>query len=188
MKAATRSMELFATALLSMVLASCDDTQAWQEPDPTLARMLSQRRADPYQASRAFDDGKSMRDPPRGTVPRDADLGPPIITRSLLAEGRERYETTCATCHGIAGNGESVVATKMQHRPPPTLHRPRSREQMYGVVTEGYGLMPSFAAMLTAKERWAVVAYVQALQLSRRVRASDLPSDIRAELEKASAR
>lgn len=149
--------------VLASVVLACDDRDALQAPDPTLARMLDQRRADPF-------DGKAMRTPPPGTVPTDADEEPPPVTRELLVLGRSRFERTCAACHGIAGDGRSVVASKMQHRKPPSLHEPRIRAlsaaQVFAVVTQGYGLMPSYAAMLTERERWAVAAYVQALQLA----------------------
>ncbi|MCW5834441.1 MAG: hypothetical protein KIS78_18720, partial [Labilithrix sp.] len=107
---------------LGVAVGGCDDRQAWQEPDPSLARMLTQRRADPYEATGAFPDGKVMRTPPRGTVPTDddGDDAPPPITRELVTLGKRRFESTCAVCHGVKGDGDSVVATKMSLRPPPS--------------------------------------------------------------------
>jgi mono/diheme cytochrome c family protein len=156
--------------LALLVLCACDDRDALRTPQPTLARMLDQRRGDPFSASSAFPDGKTMREPPRGTVAHDADEEPPAVTRELLALGRTRFERTCAACHGVAGDGRTVVASKMMHRPPPSLHEPRirafGRAQLFTVMTDGYGLMPSYAGMLTSTERWAVAAYVKALQLA----------------------
>lgn len=176
-------------ALSAMALsAACDNRQAFRTPDPTFARMLAQRRTKPYAASSAFEDGKSMRDPPLGTLARDADPAPPPITRELLRTGRARFERVCAACHGVAGDGASVVATKMMQRAPPSLHEERlrgfTRERIHTVVTIGYGLMPSLADVLDPSERWAVVAYVKALQLSQHARVAELPPDLRAQLAK----
>jgi len=165
---------------------ACDNRQALRAPEPTLARMLDQRRGDPYAASSAFADGMSMRVPPRGTVPRDGDPAPPVVTRELLTVGRARFERICAACHGAAGDGQSVVATKMTRRPAPSLHdddaRAMSREQIHAIVTHGYGLMPSYSEALGPADRWAVVAYVKALQLSQRAPVPSLPPEVRAEL------
>jgi mono/diheme cytochrome c family protein len=165
----------------AILLLGCDNRQAFRHLDPTFARMLTQRRADAY--------GGEMRAPPKGTVPRDEpDDAPPPRTRALLALGRARFETVCATCHGILGDGNSVVATKMSQRHPPSLHEPRIRadsaERIYATITEGYGVMPSHADMLEPRERWAIADYVKALQLSQNVPLSALPASDRAELAK----
>jgi mono/diheme cytochrome c family protein len=187
-------MRLFALVLGSVAavvaVSACDDSQAWHAPDPSLSRMLDQRRADPYEATSAFADGKVMRTPPDGTLPVDDDRddAPPVPTHDLLVAGRARFDVVCATCHGIRGDGDSVVATKMENRKPPSLHEPRLRasssDRIFAVATSGYGLMPSFADMLDTRERWAVAYYVKALQLSRAARVADLPPAMRAELEK----
>jgi mono/diheme cytochrome c family protein len=171
---------------LAMVIASgCDNRVAFQEPDPTLARMLSQRRADPYESTSAFADGKVLQDPPRGTVPidDDTDAPPPPVTRALLELGHTRFDAVCAVCHGITGTGESVVATKMELRPAPSIvnaeNRARTRERLYQITTQGYGLMAGYADMLSHEERWAVVAYLQALQLSQHAPLDRLPPPLR---------
>lgn len=154
---------------IAVLLAACDNSQAFRNPKPTLARMNSQRRVD----------APLMR-APAGTVAQEDDLddAPPPVTRDLLVVGRARFETICATCHGIAGDGHSVVAEKMEHRRPPSLHEPRIRarspEQIETTIRDGYGLMPGHADVLSKRERWAVVAYVRALQLSRRATVADL--------------
>jgi len=155
-----------------LLVASCHD------PDPTLARMLSQRRGDPYEPG-------VMRHPPAGTVAHDDDSDdpPPPVTRELVALGRARYDVVCASCHGLAGDADTFVASKMEQRKPASLHEPRVRsltsQQLFSIVTDGYGLMPAQAERLeTARERWAVVAYVHALQLSQRADVASLtPSD-----------
>jgi mono/diheme cytochrome c family protein len=160
-----------------MLLCACDNRQVLRAPDPSLSRMLKQNRTSPY--------GGEMRTPPPGTVPRDdVDDAPPPRTRELLAAGRARFETICAACHGIIGDGRSVVATKMSLRAPPSLLTPRTPSDLYTTMTQGYGLMPSYADMLEPRERWAVAAYVQALQLSQRAPIAALPPDVRASLEK----
>jgi mono/diheme cytochrome c family protein len=185
----TPALRVAPVLLVATLAIACDNRQAFHRPDPTLARMLEQRRADPYEVTEAFADGKTMRDPPRGAVPRDdEDAAEPPMTRALLATGRARFDIVCATCHGITGDGVSVVATKMRSRPPPSLHEPRyralSRARLFTIVTEGYGLMPSYAAMLAPEERWAVAGYVQALQLSQDVPVATLPADVRDELSR----
>lgn len=177
-------------ALLAVLLAACDNSQAVHSLDPDLNRMMVQPRGEAYEATDAFEDGTVMRVPPRGTI-RFGQVAPgrPAVTPGLLVRGRGRFEVFCAACHGMDGSGESVVATKMAYRPPPSLHEPRLRalsaESLVRIVTEGYGLMPSYAAHIEPADRWAVAFYVQALQLSRGARASELPPDVRASLEEA---
>ncbi len=144
--------------------------------------MQFQQKVDPYTASRFYPDGLAMRDPPADTVPHRAALDPaaasgrdregklvqaiPVaVTPRLLETGRKRFEIYCAVCHGLVGDGRSVVATKMSLRPPPSLHDFRDRPDgfFYQVISEGFGLMPSYAQQLSIEERWAVVAYVRAL-------------------------
>ncbi|MBX3226605.1 MAG: cytochrome c [Labilithrix sp.] len=157
---------------LAFVLAACE-----REPDPTLARMLAQRRGDPFAATPAFPDGKVMRAPVAGTVPRDDDTDDerPPLDRELVLLGRARYDVACALCHGVAGDGRSYVAEKMELRRPPSLvgDPTFTEERVFEVTTSGYGLMPSLAAHLSHRERWAIAAYVHALQL-RRTHASAL--------------
>jgi mono/diheme cytochrome c family protein len=153
--------------------------------DLDFERMRRQRRYDPYERSGVFADGKAMQAPPAGTVPREADAGPaalvagteggaPVarvplpVTDTLLAVGRERFAIFCAACHGAAGFGGSVVAANMRDHRPPSLRTDRVRGmsagRVFGVVSDGVGRMPSFAWALPVRERWAVVAYLAALQ------------------------
>ena len=177
---------LAAPAILALV--SCDNRQAFQVPEASLERMLVQKRADAFEATSAFPDGKVMQAPPRNTVPIDDDTDAPAppMTPDLLRLGHARFDAICAVCHGITGNGESVVATKMELRPPRSLldegARRFTRAHIYRVATEGYGLMAGYADMLSRHERWAVAAYVQALQLSQRAPVAQLPPDVRDQL------
>ncbi len=184
-----RSLASAATIAIAIASTACDNREAFRTPDPSWSRMLEQRRGDPYSASSVFSDGKTMREPPRGTVARGEDPPRPAITRDLLTRGRVVFERTCGACHGVAGNGQSVVASKMTRRPPPSLHEDRlrahSEEQLFTVATNGYGLMPAYGDMLSPDDRWAVVSYVKALQLSQHASVAALPPDLRAQLASA---
>ena len=118
-------------------------------------------------------------------VVRYASRIPIPVTPELMALGRKRYDITCGTCHGPLGDGDSIVARQMALRPPPSLHLYTNRAPGYifEVATKGFGLMASYAAELTVEERWAVVAYIRALQVSRSVPAAELPADVRRQLD-----
>jgi mono/diheme cytochrome c family protein len=169
-----------------------------------LNRMLDQHKYEAYEPNSFFDDGQSMRRPPAGTVRREAVLGPPELVSgrlngqyvetlprpldaALLERGQNRFRIFCQTCHGELGDGNSQVAENMKLRKPPSLHEERIRAypagRLYRVISEGYGLMPAYDEQLGIDDRWAVVAYVQALQLSQNARLSDLPENMRREAE-----
>lgn len=165
--------------------------------------MLRQPRPRPYQGSPVFADGRSMRTPPAGTVPRgtrdfaapvatgvaggrDLDRVPVPVTEDLLRRGRRDYDVWCAVCHGTLGDGQSVPAEKMALRRPPSLIDPALPPgRIYRAIALGYGLMPPYAEQLPVPERWGVVAYVQALRRSRRASIGDAPPAVRRALERA---
>jgi mono/diheme cytochrome c family protein len=186
-------------AILLATLAGCDNSRAFHRPDWTLARMQKQRRATPYGQTDAFVDRTVMRVPPAGAVEWRADeppwrqgtryrTAPPFpLTRAALERGRVLFETHCAPCHGETGDGDSVVATKMELRKPRSLQEDVVRAypagRIYEVLRLGYGLMPSYAAQIVdPAERWDVVAYVQALQTSQHADARRLPADLKVAL------
>ncbi len=109
------------------------------------------------------------------------------ISRKLLELGRKRFDITCATCHGPLADGKSIVATQMSLRPPPSLQDPKFVAKPAGyifeVISKGFGLMASYAAELSVEERWSVVAYLRALQLSQNTPVGALPPEIRQQLE-----
>jgi mono/diheme cytochrome c family protein len=168
-----------------------------------LERMLDQHKVEPYEANTLFEDGQGMRQPPAGTVPVTRLTGPPELVTgrtgsgdyvnalplpldaALLARGEDRFRIFCRTCHGALGDGQSQVAENMKLRKPPSLHQPRLRDfppgRLFRVVTEGYGLMPSYEESLSVWDRWAVVAFVRALQLSQNVPLAELPQPLREE-------
>lgn len=169
---------------------------------PRLDPMQRQQKYKAYQVNDRYDDGLAMRRPPRGTVPYGPLLDPVVATglgpdgkpvpllpvavdARLLARGRQRFDITCATCHGVLGDGESQVAMNMSLRRPPSLHLYRDLPDgyIYRVITEGFGLMPSYASALSVEDRWAVVAYVRALQLSQHATVDQVPPEVRRRLE-----
>jgi mono/diheme cytochrome c family protein len=170
---------------------------------PRLDPMQRQQKNKAYTESDFFADGLAMRQPPPGTVPHAPPLEPAVATgkapdgtpialapvpldAKLLARGRARFDVYCAVCHGVLADGESQVAMNMSLRRPPSLHDFRDRPDgfFFQVITDGFGLMPSYAAELTPQDRWAVVAYVRALQLSQQASLDQVPPDARGELDK----
>ncbi len=152
---------------------------------PTFERMLVQPRYEPYGASDFFPDGRAMRIPPNGTVSHerladsalippgtpggDSAAGMPLEpSEALLATGQSRFGIYCAVCHGVLGDGQSIVARNMVECPPPSLLSATVRAlppaTLFQVVSDGFGRMPPYAAELPVEERWAVVAYVRQLQ------------------------
>jgi mono/diheme cytochrome c family protein len=165
-----------------------------------LQRMVEQRRFSPYSENDFFEDHRAMRTLPPGTVPRENNASrqgqarppgaepaalPKPIPLAMLSLGRREFQVTCAACHGLLGDGKSVVAEKMSLRAPPSLHDFADRPDgfFYSVISDGYGLMPAFSEHIAAETRWAVVAYVRALQLSQRARLTDASAQARALLE-----
>ena len=181
-------MRIAKTLAVSLVLASCQNGPAENEIDRRLQRMVDQDRCAADEPSSRFRNGACNQTPPVGVrafgerdvsrvhTGRAADGTPlaqiPIaIGRSELTQGRQRFELFCATCHGYLGNGQSEVAENMRLRKPPALFDPVIAAlpdgQIFRVISEGYGLMPSYASKLSVEERWAVVAYVRVLALSQ---------------------
>ncbi len=102
------------------------------------------------------------------------------VTREVLVVGRDRYNTYCAPCHGIAGYGNGMVVQR-GFPPPPSFHSDRLRQvppgYIYNVITNGFGIMYSYAYRVPPEERWAVAAYIKTLQLSQDASLSDVPPD-----------
>ncbi len=113
---------------------------------------------------------------------------PMPVTEELLKRGQERYNIYCSPCHGMQGDGEGMITHRGLElvRPPATYHTDRLREMpvghFYNVITNGYGVMYSYAARVEPQDRWAIVAYIRALQLSQNVRYADLTEEERAEM------
>lgn len=110
--------------------------------------------------------------------------------RAALERGRERYNIFCAPCHARTGDGDGIIVQRGFTKPP-SLHEQRLREappgHFFHVITNGYGAMYSYASRIPAADRWAITAYIRALQLSRDAKPTDLPGDDSLALEKEGA-
>ncbi|HEU4642368.1 MAG TPA: cytochrome c [Gemmatimonadaceae bacterium] len=164
-----------ALVLAGVMCAACSDRpgRGWD-----WERMRSQPRYQAYGASAFFPDGKSMQAPPSGTVSREsgadaeADAAARAATASpsaaMLRRGADRFHIFCAVCHGERGDGRSIVAANMEPPKPPSLLSAPVRalppDALHAVISGGFGRMPSYANELSPADRWAVVAYVRALQ------------------------
>jgi mono/diheme cytochrome c family protein len=108
------------------------------------------------------------------------------VTSETLQRGEERYNIYCAVCHDRAGYGEGMVVLR-GYKKPPSFHSDRLRQApvgyLYDVVTNGFGAMPDYATQIPAKDRWAIVAYLRALQLSQNTKVDALSADERKKLE-----
>jgi len=171
--------------------------------------MHDQNKLEPLEATPFFTDGRGSREPVEGTVARgllkadrhlwegrygDDGGGPPgelvdtfpmPVTRDVVVRGRERFDIYCSPCHSKTGEGDGMVVRRGFQRPP-TFHRDELRQAKVGylfeVISKGLGVMPSYAAQIPVADRWAIVAYVRALQLSQTARIDDVPEPARAEL------
>ena len=164
--------------VLLALLSACDE-------------MSHQRRYDSYEASALFPDGKSLQAPPDGTIGRDdpawgsALTDRPALTADLLQRGRERYNIDCVPCHDAAGYGHGTVPNRGFPQPP-SFHDPGLRAlssaDIVRTITEGHGVMYSYADRVTPHDRWAIAAYIRALQLSQQASVTDLNDTERAQL------
>ena len=189
-----------ALLLATLALAGCERT---------MRDMYAQPRPGPDAGSPLFADGKASRPPPEGSLAiASGDLAktssgrhgrddlaaraaaesasaPPPVTLALLERGRDRYDIACAPCHSVLGDGDGMIVRRGFPRPP-SLHQARLRDapdrHLYDVISRGYGAMPSHADRLTPQDRWAVVAYVRALQLAQDAPVDTLPAGTRAAL------
>jgi mono/diheme cytochrome c family protein len=159
--------------------------------------MANQPRQNPLSPSDFFPDGRSARQPVENTVvhgavemdelfvPKDSNAFPVPIDAALLERGQERYGIFCSPCHGLQGDGQGMVAMRgMKH--PPSFHQDRLRQEpngyVFDVITNGFGAMYGYSAQIPPRDRWAIVAYVRALQLSRNAHVNDLPADLQQKL------
>jgi mono/diheme cytochrome c family protein len=158
-------------------------------------QMADQPHKRPLESSNFFDDGMASRPAEPGTVARAGraqneqrlnskadgkliDGFPFEVTMEVLARGRERYEIFCSPCHDRLGTGQGMIVRR-GFTPARSFHDPRLRDAPAGhffqVMTQGFGVMPSYANQLSEHDRWAVIAYIRALQLSRNARLDQLP-------------
>ena len=171
------------SVLLILALTSCRQ------------KMANQPKYDPLEPSDFFADGMSARPRIPGTVARgelplegflvtgkinnaDGDGYPFPITAAVMDRGQERFNIYCSPCHGRAGDGKGMIPSRGL-RNPPSFHtevlRSAKTGHFFDVMTNGFGAMPSYAVQVPVSDRWAIIAYIRALQLSRNGTMNDLP-------------
>jgi mono/diheme cytochrome c family protein len=182
---------VFATSVMGLVGSACRQD------------MHDQPKYIPLRASAFFSDNRSARPAIPDTVPRGhldddallytgrqdgriAAVFPFPVDAKVMSRGQERYDIFCAPCHGRAGNGDGMVVRRGYRRPPPYADARLLTEpagHFFDVITNGFGAMPDYAAQISAGDRWAIVAYVRALQLSARATLADVAPADRGRLE-----
>ncbi len=159
--------------------------------------MHVQPRQNPLSRSDFFTDQRSERPPVEGTVARGqlhedtyfytgkagnspGDYMPFPVTREVLERGRERYNIYCSPCHSRLGDGNGFIPSRGFARKPPSYHIPRLQKAplgyFYDVITNGFGIMPDYASQIPPEDRWNIVAYIRALQLSQNATRADVPA------------
>jgi len=171
--------------------------------------MHNQNKLEPYESSAFFADGQGSRQLPANTVPRNAygeEIAPytglvvtpappmlasqvpvaPPVTMAMLRRGQERYNIFCSPCHGRTGDGLGMIVRR-GYKQPPSFHEPRLRsapaDHFVTTMTEGFGVMPSYAEEVSPADRWAIAAYIRALQYSQNARLAEIPADRRQAVE-----
>ena len=166
------SLGLAAAALL---LAGCDRQMANQNKDKT------------WHAARALPNGLEWPlTPPDGMVTRDAPGSPPKLSLALLQRGQVRYDIDCAPCHAATGDGNGMIVERGFPRPPPLDDKrivAAPTAHYVDVITNGYGIMYSFAERVAPSDRWAIAAYIRALQRARAASLADVPAEQKAALQ-----
>jgi mono/diheme cytochrome c family protein len=161
-------------------------------------------RYEPLEASTFFADGRASRTLIANTVPRGqlrqdrhlyegivdgkpAETLPMPVTAQVMARGQERFNVFCSPCHGRTGEGDGMIVQR-GFRKPPSYHEDRLRNAPVGyffdVMTHGFGAMQDYSAQLPVADRWAIAAFMRALQLSQRASVNDVPADRRADLDR----
>jgi mono/diheme cytochrome c family protein len=165
-------------------------------------KMADQPRYEPLARSTFFGDDRAARPLVEGTVPRGqlrsdeplytgkeqgklVETFPFPVTRAVMARGQERFNIFCSPCHDRVGTGLGTVVRR-GYRAPPSFHMDRLRQAPAGyffdVMTNGFGVMPDYAQQIQPEDRWAIVAYIRALQLSQHATLADVPEDQRQQL------
>jgi mono/diheme cytochrome c family protein len=166
--------------------------------------MHDQPKYIPLRQSSFFGDDRSARPLVAGTVARgtlhadsllqsgkadgkDSTVFPFAVDARVMERGRERFNIYCSPCHGRTGLGDGMIVRRGFRRPP-SFHQDRLRNapvgQLFDVITNGFGAMPDYAAQIAPADRWAIIAYVRALQLSEHATLADVPTDKRTDLDR----
>ncbi len=176
-------------AMALIVLTGCDLVPLHMRQQPYYRPLVQ---------STLFEDGAASRPLPANTIPRGewgelmlnealytgkvngefVDSVPIPVTQALLERGQERYDIFCSPCHSRVGDGQGMIVQRGFPQPP-SYHTERLRQQpdgyYYDVITNGFGKMYSYASRIHPEDRWAIVAYVRALQLSQNFSVESLP-------------
>ena len=191
------ALKLLALLLVSVAMMSCRGQKSDKPPIRHHFNMNFQERFNAQQENQFFEDGMAMRMPVEGTVARGnlrhdtvlfegvdetgefVDEIPFEMTREFLNRGRERYDVYCQMCHGGTGDGQGIIMTGgYGYVPAPTFHSENSRNmpegEIYDAIANGIRNMPAYASQINVEDRWAIVAYVRALQASQNVREIDM--------------
>ena len=155
------------------ILAGCD-------------KMANQKKQLPYEISPGQTNNPDL-EPPAGTVSRDAEppSGPPAVTLALLQRGQQRFNIYCSPCHSRVGDGHGMIVQRGFPAPPSYFSDRLLAEppqHFYDVITNGYGVMFSYADRVAPADRWAIVAYIRALQASQHARLAELSPNEKAAL------
>ncbi len=172
-------------ACAALALAGCSSRRA---PVQMFSDMRSQPKYMPQAESAFFDDGRADRTPVPGTIPLGAaeqDHSQPPLTGELLARGRERFDIYCSPCHDRTGSGQGIVATRSSWLAA-NLTEDRIRKlpdaQIFDTITNGKRTMPAYRFQVAERDRWAIIAYVRALQRAAAGTIADVPPELRSEL------
>jgi mono/diheme cytochrome c family protein len=171
--------------------------------------MHDQPKYIPLRPSSFFEDGRSARPLPENTVARGQLNEDPVyytgrdatgklvtelpvpVTKELLARGQERYNVYCTPCHDRSGGGNGMI-TQRGFRHPPTYHSDRLRQipvgHFFDVISNGLGAMQDYSAQIQPADRWAIAAYIRALQLSQQATLEDVPTAARGQLAQGGAK
>ena len=182
---------ILAVAAAALALAGCRQD------------MHNQPKYIPLRPSEFFADGRSERQLIEGTVARGhlnddpafytgkgpdgtpLDTFPFPVTKEVVARGRERFNIYCTPCHDYKGTGNGMIVQR-GYAKPPSYHIDRLRQapngHFYDVITSGFGAMPDYRAQIAPRDRWAIVSYIRALQVSENAGVSDVPADQRGQL------
>ena len=179
----TANLRKFLGLGLLLILAGCRQ------------EMYDQPKVKPLGESDFYSDLRSARPQVEGTVargqvhedtyfytgkigPNPGDYMPFPVTEEVLARGHERFNIYCAPCHSRVGDGKGMVPSRGFPRMPPTFHQDRLRKAPLGyifdVATNGFGIMPDYASQIPPRDRWCIVAYIRALQLSQNATQADV--------------
>ena len=179
-----RSLEIAGAAALLLLAAGCRED------------MQNQPRMFPQRGTTLFADGRSVRPQVEHTVARgqlyendyfytglmngkEADMMPFPVTAQVLDRGQERFNIYCTPCHSRVGNGAGMIVER-GYKPAGNFHDPKRLAEplshYFSVMTNGYGAMPDYKAQIAPADRWAIAAYIRALQLSQNAKLADVPA------------